>query len=1516
MAKLLRTVLVVGDCEAQIHGYEAQLHQDTAFAYRIVWEQNSSQILRRCLAESIDGILLDSGLSHTRSLELLKELVHHLGERCPPVVIIDDDNTDFAVQMLKAGAADYLVRERLTADDLCQSLQAAIQKVDRRRELPNNTGTSLQQEQTKLQQLAEVVPQMVWTADADGAIDYWNPRWYEYTGLSVEASLGYDFLGVVHPQDRDRTLGQWQQGLAAGKPFNIECRLRCHDGGYSCFFNQAIPQHSSDHGLTGWIGSMTNIDQLKQETALVRHHEQQLRRALDSLFSFVGVMTPDGILIDANRTALEAASLTPADVLDKPFEEAYWWSYAETIQAQLRDAIHRAAAGEIVRYDVAVRLGADQFITIDFAIVPLRDASGQVEYLIPSGIDVTERKRVEASLQTSQLQLQRQLAELETIYQSAPIGLSVLDRDLRFVRINQLLADINGVSVEDHIGRTVREVVPDLADAAEQILQPILETGEPLMNVEIHGETPAQPGVKRTWLEHFLPLKQGDQVLGISTVCEEITQRKHHEAERQQREAALRTALQKLNFHVENTPLAVIEWDQSLRISRWSKAAERIFGWLADEVLGKRFDEFPIIFDADMAQVADTINQFAGGLTTQVILQNRNYKKSGQVVYCEWYNSALLDETGNLQSGLSLVLDITDRVQAQQELQESERLLRLALAGAKAGSWDWEIATGKVIWSSEISDLYGFDLNTTTFQYADWYNAIHPDDRERANQDVMNVVEGRFPEFRSEFRIIHPQRGIRWLVGLGRLTKNAKGEPIRLSGINLDITGQKMAEQSLAESEQRLRLGVQVAGFAIARVDYVANQLELTPEAAALFGLPIDELVVPRERIHATFHPEDRAELMAMIQEALDPAGPGLFTHDHRILLGNGELRWLTVRKQVFFDRGSAVPHPTHAILVVVDITAHKQAEAALSQSEERYRTLFETMEDGFCVLEMLFDDQGKPVDYRFLEANPAFKEHTGLHQAVGKTARQLVPDLEEHWFQIYGNVAVTGEPVKFEQGSAAMNRWFEVNAFHLGPPDSRRVALLFKDISDRKTFELQQERLLQQEQAAREAAERANRMKDEFLAILSHELRTPLNPILGWAKLLQSQQFSPAKVQQALTTIERNAKLQTQLIDDLLDVARILRGQLQLDSKPMDLVFAIQSAIDTVKTAAEAKAITIHAELPFIGQIRGDSGRIQQIVWNLLSNAIKFTPEGGQVEVQLARVQGEEMEGAREQEDEGARKQESELQSEAVPGARYQVSGNQNQLSPSTQAPEPDTRHPIPITQDPSTRPLTDSSIRAYAQITISDTGQGINPKFLPHIFESFRQEDISISRQHGGLGLGLAIVRYLVEAHGGTIFAESPGEGLGALFTVQLPLITIDPAEGQSQDASSDDINLYGTLILTVDDDPDSCELLKVLLSQYGAEVITVTSAEEALKELKNSPPDLLISDIGMPEVNGFELIQQVRELPAEQGGQVPAIALTAYARDPDQKRALACGYQQHLAKPLDIDQLLGSIVDLLAH
>jgi signal transduction histidine kinase/ActR/RegA family two-component response regulator len=383
----------------------------------------------------------------------------------------------------------------------------------------------------------------------------------------------------------------------------------------------------------------------------------------------------------------------------------------------------------------------------------------------------------------------------------------------------------------------------------------------------------------------------------------------------------------------------------------------------------------------------------------------------------------------------------------------------------------------------------------------------------------------------------------------------------------------------------------------------------------------------------------------------------------------------------------------------------------------------------------------------------------------------------------------------------------------------------------------------------ARDAADAGNRAKDEFLAVVSHELRTPLTPILTWTRLLASGTLDATKQTRALESIERSARAQTQIIDDLLDVSRIAAGKVRLDLQQVELAPLLEAAIDSTRPTAETKGIRIHKVIDSRpNMVAGDPGRLQQVFWNLLTNAIKFTPKGGKIQVQLRRVD-------------------------------------------------------------------------SHVEVTVSDTGQGIDPAFLGQIFDRFRQADSSTRRAHGGLGLGLAIVRQLVELHGGTVRAESAGEGQGSTFTVALPLSLLRslPSPESTHPTASTAVPfvpspvLRGARLLVVDDEPDTLETIQTVLAMCGAEVRTATSAAVAMEILATWIPTALISDIGMPGVDGYALIRQVRRLPPERGGNVPALALTAYARVEDRLRVLDAGFQMHVPKPLEPAELVALVASL---
>jgi PAS domain S-box-containing protein len=508
------------------------------------------------------------------------------------------------------------------------------------------------------------------------------------------------------------------------------------------------------------------------------------------------------------------------------------------------------------------------------------------------------------------------------------------------------------------------------------------------------------------------------------------------------------------------------------------------------------------------------------------------------------------------------------------------------------------------------------------------------------------------------------------------------------------------------------------------------------------------------------------------------------------------------------------------------------------------------------------------------VEWNHWMEEHAEKRAAevIGKSLLQLFPELTErrldrHYkWALEGQVRVLSQAlhgyliampaVSGEHGYEQMQQAVRISPLR---HDGRVIGTLtiIEDVTERvaREAELQAQieersRLLSSEKLARNDAERANRLKDEFLATISHELRNPLNAILGWAHMMRLGKLTAANTERAVETIYRNAKSQTQLVADLLDVSRIISGKLRLDVRTVDLVSIVTAAVDSIRPAADAKSIRLHSLLdPAAGPISGDADRLQQIVWNLLTNAVKFTPKGGRIQVKVQRI-------------------------------------------------------------------------NSHVEIVVSDSGVGINKEFLPYVFDRFRQADASTTRLHGGLGLG-SIVHQLVDLHGGAVRVHSEGEGQGATFTITLPFagVVTTPQEPEAvHPTHSDEVlsldgppSLQGLRVLVVDDEQDTRELIQEVLKECGAEVITSNSVADALVAIEQHQPDILISDLGMPDEDGYSLISKIRALPAEEGGLIPAAALTAYARAEDRMRVLRSGFQFHLPKPVDSAELVTVVASL---
>ena len=676
-----------------------------------------------------------------------------------------------------------------------------------------------------------------------------------------------------------------------------------------------------------------------------------------------------------------------------------------------------------------------------------------------------------------------------------------------------------------------------------------------------------------------------------------------------------------------------------------------------------------------------------------------------------------------------------------------------------------------------------------------------------------------------------------------------------ISGIHahgVDLGDRHRSEAALAELAEQRRLALDAAQMGWWHLDLAGGKGRCDERFEKIYGVAEGEF--PYDTAISLIHPEDRERVDAAVKAATRAHDPVPYSIEARVVHPDGSIRWFQSMGQSAFEGEGEQRRAISFSGTLIDITEVRAVQDASRESEERFRQLADAMP------QIVF--AGGPdghVDYY----NRQWYDYTGLSQGtVGDVAWDeiLHPDDYQKTIEAWSAALRSGElyemAYRFKRARDGEYRWFLGRALPVKDA-AGNVMRWFgtnTDIHEYKQLQEQNVRLLDSERAARAEAERTSRMKDEFLATLSHELRTPLNAILGWTQVLRDGHADAEDLAHGLGTIERNARVQTKIIEDLLEMSRIISGKVRLDVQRIDLAPMVQASVDTVLPTAEAKGVRLQVILdPAAKPVSGDPNRLQQVLWNLLSNAIKFTPRGGRVQVLLERV-------------------------------------------------------------------------NSHLEVSVIDSGEGIAPEFLPHVFDRFRQADASTTRRHGGLGLGLAIVKQLVELHGGSVRVHSDGLGQGTAFRVLLPLTVLHPvpdpgeeerrhprADSGSLSVSSELINLAGVKVLVVDDEADARALVKRLLEDRQASVRTAGSATEAMELFRSERPDVLVSDIGMPEEDGYSLIRRVRALGPEHGGNTPAIALTAYARSEDRLKIIMAGFQIHVAKPVDAVELLALVASL---
>ncbi len=1318
------------------------------------------------------------------------------------------------------------------------------------------TEENLRQTEERLQLALSSAQMFAWDTDLRTWEVVCSPNATEIWGFHRGPSEA--FHALIDPADLQRVLPAVEQTIVGGSSFAHEYQVMGPDGVLRWLKSQGrVYCDEAGHPLR-LIGVSANITELKrieadrdrlleQEQVARRLAESERQRLRDILMQvpamFAVLSGPDHIFELANPQFLSVSGRSAA-IIGKTARAAFP-EMAGQGYSEIHDHVYQT--GEIVRGDEFLCRwdpnGAGKLVEGFFNLVflPLRDVDGRIDSVLIHGIEVT-----------AQVQARRQAeALLEELQQKE--------------KQQQFLIELN-------------DAIRTIQDSQEIMWQVVSATGQHF-NVTrcTYGEIDATQEyviVERDYCNGVISVAGSHQLVAFgSTLIAELKQGK------------------------------TIVVDDVDRDPRTAGLAAAVF----DAIQTKSLLCVPLVKQGRFVALL-VLHHIAPRQWTEddVALMERIATKNWLAV---------------------------ERSRAEAELRESEAHLQLALKVGRMGTWDWNLQMNTINWSAGQFALMGLQASECAPSYDLWVRSVHPDDLAATEATIQQAMQER-TEFHHEYRTLWPDGSLHWTEARGRFTYNAAQQPIRMIGVLIDMTERKQAEQ---EREQLLERERRARSQAEAAQQQLATIVDTSPVGLALLDaeqrfIAINEALaeingLPREHhlgksVPELFSTVDPA-IVEVIRQIYATGNPVISPNLPINAPGHDDRR--PGYYNVYYLPTVDSNHQVESLLAyVVDVTERvkleqtqqflSEASAVLASSLDYQTTLEQvaqltvpTLAD-WCTVHIIAEadridqiaiahiDPAKVAwAYELREKYPldanaahgaAFTLRTGQSDFVPDIPDELLvqaahdPEHLEILRQV-GFRSFMCVPLRIQ------TRIIGVISFIFAESGRQYTAAdlqLAEELAQRASLAIENAQLYQAAQQDRAKAEAANRIKDEFLAVLSHELRSPLNPILGWTRLLRNQQLDSTKTEQALETIERNARLQAQLIEDLLDVSRILQGKMTLNIAPVDLAATINAALETVHLAAEAKHIQIQTGLsPISGSVLGDANRLQQVLWNLLSNAVKFTSAGGRVEISLSVASSYS----------------------AFVNTTGQTINDNGQM---TNDKEQKTNDKEQITNDKE-------QITNYAQITVTDTGKGIDPEFLPHVFDYFRQEDGTTTRRFGGLGLGLAIVRQLVELHGGIVWAESPGLNLGATFTIWLPL-NIDGQQRFAQTKPLEkETDLTGILVLVVDDEPDMQELAAFILTNAGARVITANSAMQALTLLNQSLPDLLLCDIGMPAMDGYALIRQIRKWAPEQGGTIPAIALTAYAGDIDYHQAMAAGFQRHIAKPIEREILLDAITRLLA-
>ena len=1279
------------------------------------------------------------------------------------------------------------------------------------------------------------------------------------------------------------------------------------------------------------IANKSNVKMSFGDLLLTPNLEDRYRALLEKSPFSIQIFSPEGRTIQVNKAweKLWGATLEQISGYNILEDE-------QLVKKGIMPYIRRAFAGETaeippILYDPEETIpGVTENSELQrwtrAIIYPVKDERGKILEVILIHEDITAQMLAEEKLRSSE-------SRYRSLFETTPDGVLIVNEEGIYIDVNESYCHILKTSRENLIGSHFSlHMVPERLEEAKKGFADLKEKGY------FEGDFPmrATDGsvIELEWWSraNFTP--------GLHVcVARDVTERRIAEEALRESEARYRSLLENANDIIYSHDLQ----GNYLSINR---AGERITGYAQTEVLG----------GMSFAQVVvpEHLERAKGMIARKLenpeptVYEVDIFAKNGQRLTLE-VSTRISYRNGEPVAVEGIARDVTERKRIEQEKQRLARQVenqkkRLQAMVSNVPGIVWE-AFGEPDEENQridfINDYVETMLGYTVEEWLStpnfWLTIVHPDDREEAGRKAFETFKSSKPGI-NQFRWVTKDGKVIWVETQSVTIFDESGNPIGMRGVTMDISRRKQKEiheRFLAEASTALAssldLKTMLENVAQLAVPDFADwcSVDLVNENASLERLAIAHIDSEKiARAHEVYrrvplYPFEPLGLYSVLQTGVSEFYAEI--PDEFLVQGARDEKHLQVLREIGFRSMMTVPlklrdkvlgvinfvntdsrHYTAEDLALAEEIARRTAlavdNAKLFRAEQQTRLAAERSSDFLRRLQVVSSSLSQaltPADVATAVIEQGINSlgaYAGTVVLFDESRSELEvvetagfpKEIVDRWrrFKLSRNVPLADairdkSPVITESLDNYKQKYPELSllssetnsqALTAYPlvVEGRTIGAMGLSFPQRQNFTeedrafllalahqcaqaLQRARLYENEQQLRAQAEQANRMKDEFLATVSHELRTPLNAIVGWSNMLAANRLPPDIAARALETIERNAKAQSQIIEDLLDVSRIITGKLNLNPGLVELESIVKTTLQSLQPAAETKYIRIESKFDSEANvIWGDADRLQQIMWNLLSNAIKFTPEGGKVEVSLERV-------------------------------------------------------------------------KSFAEITVKDTGEGISAEFLPYVFDRFSQADSTTSRKFGGLGLGLAIVRHLVEMHGGTVKAESPGAGKGTAFTVTLPIKAKESiyAEDSEQNSSSTSIpdktgssssynDLDNVRILVVDDDQDARLLLATILENSGATVFPAASAAEALEAFTNFQPQILISDIGMPEEDGYSLIRRLRDL---DGGKIPAIALSAYAREEDRIKAETAGFERHVAKPVEPIELIEIVKKLKA-